>query len=173
MATQKNQYGSLTAFVITLASLASYAAQEGTLVTNAVNLFIDMIISGFITVGAAAAIGDCYLLLSSSDGTNISSPASGSNAVISPALNIDLLGTLNPGDKVPGTELIFATRIKTRGIAATTKVSFEPIAVSQLFGGALPPGGIAPVIVNCQGQAFDATGGHFAINYTGLTYQIA
>ncbi len=51
--------------------------REGTLVTNAVDLFIDMIISGFITVGAAAAIGDCYLLLSSSDGTNISSPASG------------------------------------------------------------------------------------------------
>ena len=172
MATQKNQYGSLTAFTITLASLASYAAREGTLVTNAVNLFIDMIISGFITVGAALSTGDCYLLLSASDGTNTASPATGSDAGIT-IPSIDLLGTLNPGDKVPGTELIFATKIRTRGIAATTKVSFEPIAVAALFGGTIPPGGIAPVIVNCQGQAFDATSGHFAINYTGLTYQIA
>jgi hypothetical protein len=51
-------------------------------------------------------------------------------------------------------------------------VAFESFFVAALFGGNIPAGGIASVIVNCQGQAFDATSGHFAINYTGLTYQI-
>lgn len=172
MATQKNLYGAVTAFTLTGTSLGSYAAREGTIVDNSVNLYIDMEITGKVTVGAAAALGDCYLLLSASDGTNKTYPATGADAAIT-IPSIDLLGTLRPGDKVPGTELIFCCAIKTRGVAAATAVPFSAGFVAQLFGGNIPIGGIAPVLVNCQGQAFDATAGHTVLNYTGLQYQIA
>ncbi len=172
MATQKNLYSSLTAFTITLASLGSYAAREGTIVSNSTNSYIDMSFSGKITVGAAAATGNCYLLASSSDGTSIDYPATGADAGIT-IPSIDQLGTLQYGQLVPGTMLRMIETINTRGIAATTAVPFGPIWVAQAFNGNIPLGGIAPVIVNCQGQAFDATAGHFSVSYVGLQYTIA
>jgi hypothetical protein len=174
MATQSYLYSSLTAFTITLVSLASYGAREGTLVANSTNLYIDLIMSGKLTVGAAAATGDCYLLLSSSDGTNISYPATGADANLTlPPVGMLSLGSLNPGDKVPGTALRFCLKIPTNGVAATTAVPFDSFSVAQIFNGQIPLGGVAPVIVNAQGQAFDATSGHFAIDYVGVKYTIA
>jgi len=174
MATQSILYGATTAFTITLASLGSFAAREGTLVANSTNKYIDMIISGKLTVGAAAANGDCYVLLSSSDATNISYPATGADAGITlGGLAIASLATLLPGDKVPGTALRFCVKVPTAGVAATTAVPFDSFSAANIFNGQIPIGGIAPVVVNCQGQAFDATAGHFAINYTGVQYTIS
>lgn len=173
MATQKNLYGSTTAFMLTGTSLGSYAAREGTLVANSSNLYIDMEISGKVTVGAAEALGDCYLLLSSSDGSNISYPATGADAsIVVPS--IDLLGTLRPGRQGAGHRADFpAAQSRRAACRATTAVPFNAGFIAQLFGGNIPIGGVAPVLVNCQGQAFDSTAGHTVINYTGLQYQIA
>lgn len=174
MATQKILYGSVTAFTITGTSLGSYAAREGTIVSNSTNAYVDMMISGSIYTGAAVPTGNVYMLLSSSDGTSISYPATGSDAGIAAGvIPIETLGSLQPGQMVPGTELIYAFTIQTRGLAAATKIPFGGIYVAQLFNGNIPIGGIAPVLVNCQGQAFDATAGHTVIDYTGLTYTIA
>lgn len=92
MATQSYLYSSVTAFTITGTSLGSYAGREGTIVSNSTNLYIDLILSGKVTVGAAVALGNVYLLLSSSDGTNISYPATGSDAGIT--VPIENLGSL-------------------------------------------------------------------------------
>lgn len=175
MASQTLLYSpSLTAFTLTGTSLASFAAREGTIVANSTNLAIDYAISGKISVGAAAATGDCYLLASSSDGTNISYPATGSDASLAlPARAIAALDSLQYGQQVPGTELIFLAKIPTNGAPATTVIPFGGIYVAQAFGGNIPIGGFAPVLVNCQGQAFDATAGHTVINYVGLKYTIA
>lgn len=151
-------------------SLANNAAREGTLVDNTSNLYMDAILSGFVTVGAAAATGNCYVLLSSSDATTVSYPATGSNAsIVVPVAN---LGALTLGQIVPGTALVFLYTIGTMGVAATTAVGFENLSVAQAFGGNLPPKW-APVLVNCQGQSFDATAGHTVINYNGVTYTTA
>ena len=177
MATQNLNYGSVTAFTITGTSLANFSAREGTIVTNTANKYIDMVISGKISVGAAAGTGNVFLLASSSDGTNISYPATGTDANITQASfgasGINALGQLQYGQVVPGTGLVFLATIFTAGVPATTVVPFFNIYVAQAFGGNIPIGGIAPVLVNCQGQAFDATPGHTVVNYTGLTYTIA
>lgn len=174
MATQSLLYSAVTAFTLTGTSLASYAGREGTIVTNTSNLFIDMMLSGKISVGAGVATGNCYILASSSDGTQISYPATGSDANITiPPLGVAALESLQYGQPVPGTALVFLYKIPTAGVAATTVVPFEGIYVAGAFNNNIPIGGWAPVLVNCQGQSFDATAGHTVINYTGLRYTIA
>jgi hypothetical protein len=41
------------------------------------------------------------------------------------------------------------------------------------MAGLTVPESFSPVIVNCQGQAFDATAGHFAVYYTVIEQTIA
>ena len=174
MATQSLLYSSVTALTLTGTSLASYGGREGTIVANSTNLYVDMVLSGKISVGAAVATGNCYLLASSSDGTNISYPATGTDAAMTmPAISIASMELLQYGQLVPGTALVFLYKIPTQGLAATTVVPIPNIYVAQAFGGNIPIGGWAPVLVNCQGQVFDATAGHTVMNYTGLKYTIA
>ena len=171
MAVTRVTYGGVTAITLTGTSLANFAAREGTLVVNTTNLYMDAILSGYVTVGAAAATGNCYILFSSSDATTVSYPATGSNAsIVLPGL--DSISTLTVGQQLPGTGLVYGYTIGTKGVAATTAVGFENLSVAQCFGGNLPPQW-APVLVNCQGQAFDATAGHTVINYNGITYTTA
>ena len=173
MATQTLLYGSVTAFTLTGASLAANACREGTIVANSSNLFIDMELSGSITLGAAASTGDAYILLSSSDGTTISSPASGADAgIVITGLGAFLpsLETLQIGMTVPTTDLVFLMKLSCRGLAAGAVVKFNNIYVAQAFGGNIPIGGWAPVLVNCTGQALSASASLF--DYTGLKYTI-
>lgn len=172
MATQALLYGSVTAFTLTGASLAANACREGTIVTNSSNLYIDMALSGSITLGAAASTGDAYILLSSSDGTTISSPATGSDAGVTlPGAAIPSFDSLQIGMTVPATDLIFLMKLSCRGLAAGAVVKFNNIYVAQAFGGNIPIGGWAPVLVNCTGQALSASASLF--DYTGLKYTIA
>jgi hypothetical protein len=176
MATANTKYGSVTAFTITLASLASYGAREGTAVSNTANLYLDAIFSGKITVGAAAATGDCHILLGSFDSNNYAYPLTGADANVTlQGKSITCLDSLQYGMPVPGTGLIYLCRVPTYGVAAATAVPFQSLSISQAFqiGGLALPESFSPVVVNCQGQAFDATAGHFAIFYTGITQTIA
>ena len=177
MATASAKYGSVTAFTITGTSLADMAAREGTIVSNSTNLALDAILSGFIYSGAASPTGDSYLLLSSSDGTTPSFPATGSDAGITiPRIAWEAMESMQFGQIVPGTQLVFALKLALNGMAAATKFGFANISVSQAFnlgGLALPIGGFAPVLLNGQGQAQDATAGHTVINYTLVNQTIA
>ena len=177
MATQSDLYSSVTAFVLTGASLADKAAREGTLVANSTNLYIDMLLSGKITTGAAISAGNCYILLSSSDATNISYPATGADAGITPGslalASLELLASpyVPPFQKVPGTELVFFTKLSTAGTAAGAAFTFQNLSVAAAFNGQIPIGGWAPVLVNMSGQALSATATVF--NWTGVKYTIA
>jgi hypothetical protein len=176
MATAKEALTVPTAITLTATSLADMAARESTLVDNTTNLYLDAIISGFIYSGAAVPTGDCYLLLSSSDGTTPSYPATGVDASIIVPRNVwTALNMLSYGDKAPGTELIFLTRLRTRGMPAAAKFGFGNIAISQAFslgGLGLPPfWGV--VLLNAQGQAFDGTAGHTVLNYSGVFQSVS
>ena len=170
MATTKIAYGSTTGFTCTLTSLGSYASREGTIVANTSTLADDYIISGTIVMGAAVSKGDLYLLLSSSDGNNASNPATGSDAsIVVPG--IDKLGALQPGQTVPGTNLKFMGIIPANTLAAGAAADFVMGGVAAIFNGNPPNGGIAPVIVNCTGQALAASAG--TIYYTAITFTTA
>jgi hypothetical protein len=176
MATAKTAYGSVTAITVTGTSLADMAARECTLVVNTSNLYLDAILSGFIYSGAAVPTGNCFILLGSSDATTPADPLTGSDAAITlPRIAWCSMESLQFGQPVPGTGLVFGYKIQTMGRAAATKVGFENLSVSQAFqmgGLALPPQwGV--VLCNGQGQAFDATAGHTVINYNGITQTIA
>ncbi len=102
MATAKTAYAGVVAITLTGTSLADMAAREGTLVVNTSNLYLDAIVSGKITTGAAVPTGNCYMLLSSSDATNISYPATGSDAEITiPRIAWAQMESLTFGQLVP------------------------------------------------------------------------
>ena len=178
MATAKTLYAvGPTAFTITLASLASFGAREGTAVSNTTNLGLDVTFSGKVAAGAAVPSGDCYLLAGSFDGNNYSYPLTGADANVTlSAKAICSLAGLQYGQLVPGTGLVFLEAIGTFGLAAATLgVAFPPLSISQAFqmAGLTVPESFSPVIVNCQGQAFDATAAHFAVYYTVIEQTIA
>lgn len=179
MATQSILYPATpTAFTMTSnTSLGNFVAAQGAIVTNTSNLLIDSMISGFSTVGAAVALGDEYMLFASSDGTTLSKPATGTDATLTlltayPHIFASL-DALQYGQIVPGTGLVFGFRINMTGLAIGTAVGFPTMFVAAAFGGNLPYGGWGPVQVNMQGQAHDATAGHFVVNWTGIKYTIA
>lgn len=171
MAVTKITYGSLTTVTLTLTSLGSYASREGTLVDNTTTLAMDYVLSGSVKMGAAVSTGDIHVLASSSDGTNISSPATGTDAAIT-IPQIDKLGSLSPGQAVPGTDLIYVGRVNCTGQAAAAVVKFDLGAVAlPVFGGNLPLKW-APVFVNCTGQGLDGTAGG-TVSQTAITFTTA
>lgn len=183
MATATSIYGGAagTAFTITLASLAVNGARQATFINNqsATNA-LDTSVSGFVAVGAAAAVGNCWVLAGGYDGTTYpwggAAILGASDAAVTMNRSLFLLDSLQYGQIVPGTSLIFLATIPTAGLAATTlNVSFGPIGLSQAFqmGGLITPVAYSVVVVNGQGQAFDATAGHFAMYYNTTKQQIA
>lgn len=166
MASIKTALGGVTAITLGGASLGSYAAREGTLVVNTTNLYLDAMISGTLTMGAAVSLGDCYLLLSASDATNITTPATGSDAAIV-VPQLDKLGSDILGQPHPGCDLIFFYRINCTGAAAAAVIKYYvPIGVASAFDGNLPPQW-APVLVNCTGQALSSSA--TVTNYNGVS----
>lgn len=166
MANIKASLATLTAITLTGASMPAYAGREGTLVDNTTNLYLDAELSGNITMGAGVSVGDIYVLLSASDGTNISTPATGSDAAVGIAvIPFGLLGGLQMGQRVPTTGLIFLGTIGCAGSASGALIKYFFGSVAAAFGGNLPLKW-APVLVNGTGLVLSATAS--VTNYTGV-----
>ncbi len=137
-------YGSVQNITITLANLADAAARQSVSVDNAVNLFLDAMVSIAIQLAAGAPAGDKKIEVyayGSVDGSTFTDNASGSDAAITLRVptNLQLLGTIECPD---------AGGLTYKGI-------FPSVATA--FNGLLPyKWGI--VIVNRTGLAFAATG---------------
>jgi hypothetical protein len=102
----------------------------------------------------------------------LSSPAAGSDGPLAlPGAVLPSLDSLQLGMTVSATDLVFLMKLSCRGLAAGAVVKFNNIYVAQAFGGNIPIGGWAPVLINCTGQALSASASLF--NYTGLKYSIA
>jgi hypothetical protein len=177
MATQKLLYTAPAAFTLSAASVVNGSAREGTIITNTANLYIDDMLSGKSITPGTVALADQYILLSSSDGTQISYPATGTDSTLvllsAQPRALASLDTLQYGQLVPGTSLIYAYKIPMAGVAVSTAIPFTGIYVANAFGGNIPYGGWAPVLVNLTGSTNNATAGNFVFNETGLQYTIA
>jgi hypothetical protein len=168
MANIKTSYAAAAAITITLASLANNTGRESTVVDNSSNDYLDAELNLDIKMGAAAPIGEVYVLLSSTiDGTKFSAPATGADAALTPAM-IAFLDQMMPGQKLPGTGLIFIGKMFCRGLAAAATVNDNfGGSIAAIYGGNLPvKWGI--VVVNCTGQALDATEGNHTKQYVGV-----
>lgn len=177
MATQKLLFSGPTVVTISPASVVNGSAREGTIVTNSANLFIDEMLSGKSFTPLSVALGDQYILFSSSDATNISYPATGIDSTIV-LLSVQpralmSLDVLQYGQLVPGTSLVYGYKIPMTGTALSTSIPFTGIYAANAFGGNLPFGGWAPVLVNMTGFTNSITAGNFVFNKTGLQYTIA
>lgn len=150
----KTAFGTSTAITCTMASLASAAARQSTVVDNGTNKFVDALVNISVKTSASAPSGEkaVYVYVyGSEDGTNYSGEASGSDAsyTISSPTNLTLLG-----------------RIECPAASTTYKGVFS---VGFAFGGRLPrKWGI--IIKNATGNALDASEGSHQKTYTGIYY---
>jgi hypothetical protein len=158
MSVIKAQYGTNNqAVTITLASLASTAAQSSTSVDNTTNLFLDVAITVKFKTAAASvsATGfvNVFVYGTADGGTTWSGGVSGTDAAYT-------------GNK---DSTIFLGSIPA--IAnATTYVGLFKLSRAFGFGGIPSNWGI--IIDNESGAAFDATAGNHAVIYQGQLEQV-
>lgn len=149
IATQTDTVGSTTAFIITLASLATSTVgvgRQSTLVTS--NTARSALIACKITMGTTPTINTLiYVYLIRGDGTLNDDNAGASDAGLT-IINAPLLGTILCS-------------------AATSNVSYYGVFDTKFLGSLGPSFGIA--VVNSSGAALNATAGNFTCEYTKLT----
>jgi hypothetical protein len=151
-----NSYGTNNQTItITLASLASSAQRQSTVVSNTTNLFIDALVQLTIKTGAsgvaATGIVNVYAFGTSDGGTTYGENAGSTDAAITLTVppNLKLIGTIN-------------------AVANATVYKSNPLSVSAAFNGRLPASwGI--VVENKTSATFDTTAGNFKVAYQGVS----
>lgn len=155
MATVTDNFGSTTAFTITLASLANSTAgvgRQSTLIDNTSTKYTSAHIAVKFTVGTsptANTLISVYLIRG--DGTINDDNAGASDAGLT-VKNAPLLGT------------ILCT-------ATTSDVAYYGFFDTKFLGSLGKTFGIA--VVNSTGATSNATGGNFTAEYTGITQTVA
>ncbi len=155
--TDNIKYGTTTAITITLNSLASSATvgRQATVVTNAVNLFDDVLVTIILSTAAGAPANDkaVYVYLAGSeDGTNYDQD----DGVIGAT---DAAYTVNAPSNLKGPIAV--------NCPTASKVYNKVFSLAQFFGGRVPLKWV-PVVVNFEGQSLNASGN--SMSYTGITY---
>lgn len=155
------------AFTINLASLASdtnlLAGRAGTPFDNSTNLYLDGFVGGKFKVGGT--------------------PVAGSRIEVWAFGNLDDVPTYP--DSITGTDAaktMSSLAVKRSGLRLVQSIevdatggatySFGPVAVSQLFGGALPDK-FGVFVTHNTGVAFDSTGSNHAVNFIPLYINVA
>lgn len=157
MANAKIAYGTdAQAITVTLASLASGSSRESALIDNVTNLFLDALVQAKVKTNASAPTGDKAVHVYCWGGVDYTATATypdtvtGADAAITPN---------SP------TQLKYLGSIWTP--AASTTYIGGPFSIAERFGGTLPAKwGL--VFTNATGNALDATGGSFEVQYQGV-----
>lgn len=155
MASAKTEYGTASTFTCTLASLASAAVRQSTVVDNSSDKFLDVLVQMVVKNHASSApTGDkavyIYAYATADDGTTYGDTATGTDG---------------------GITLDDPTQLKLIGVlrftaAAQTKES-DPMSVAAAYNGVLPKKwGI--VVKNATGFALDTTEGSHKKLYQGV-----
>jgi hypothetical protein len=158
MTTSKSLLTSGNAITITLASLASAAYRQSTVIDNTTNLYLDAMVQLSIKTGStgtsATGTVSVYVYGSANTGTNYTDGASGSDAAMTPTspTNLKLIGIINAVAN-----------------ATTYTGNFN---VGAAFGGYLP-GKWGIVIFNNTGHALDTTEGNHTKVFEALQIQSA
>lgn len=164
MTTASIQYGTATAFTITLASLASdatniIAGRESTAIDNSSTLAVDVTVGGKIMTGTTPTVNKQIEVWAygSYDGTTYTAGASGTDNNFSPTGEKALMGLL----------IVIPTD-------ATSNHSYEfgPCSIAQAFGGVMPKK-FGVFVVHNTGVALNATGSNHEIKYTSIKYTSA
>jgi hypothetical protein len=158
MSVVKAQYGtSNQALTITLASLATTAAREGTAVDNTTNLFLDVTVTVKVKTNAAGTSATGFVNVfcygTADGGTTYAGAATGTDAAYA-------------GNK---DSLLFLGSIPTIANATTYVGLFK---LGRAFGFGAMPALWGIVIDNESGAAFDATAGNHAVIYQGQLEQV-
>jgi len=168
MAAIKEALSGTTVVTCTIAAaITNYAARESTQVNNTSNLYLDANLIVKIQNGGTAATGDSWILLSGGDGTNFTTPATGTDAAIV-VPQIDKLGGEQTGQVHAGTNLIVLGKMNMTGLAITTSATAMFGSIAQAFGGNLLPLW-GPVVVNASGNAYGTTTANSLIWYDGVS----
>lgn len=162
MADVKEKLGTdAQAITITLASLASAASRESATVDNTTNLYLDALVQAKVKTNASAPTGDKQVHVWVWGAVDYTATATfpdtvtGSDAAITPNSPTQLryLGSIN----CPSASTSY---IKLLG------------SIAEQFGGVLPAKwGL--VFTNATGNALDATGGSFEVQYQGISGTVA
>jgi len=158
MATLRLSYGSSTAIVVTLASLAASSARQSTLVDNTGNTFVDAIVQVRVKLASGTPSGDRAVYIyayGSEDGTDLTDNATGTDGAITlrQPSNLRLLGAIDTPD--------------SGGLSYVS----HPMSLMQAFGGFGLPRKWGIVVHNLSGVAFSATEGDHRKGYTGIYFQ--
>lgn len=162
MASVKIAYGTSTAIVITLASLASSATagRTCTAVDNSSNLFDDALVTLAFKTSSSALANDktVYVYVyGSEDGTVF-------NASSAEGVGTDGASTPDSPTNMKGPIAVSCPAVST-----TYRTVFS---VAGFFAGRMPKKW-GFVVRNFTGQALDSTGGNHQATYTGITYTVA
>lgn len=158
----KIEYGTdAVGITITLASLASAASRESNTVDNTSNKYLDALVMLKVKTNASAPAGDkavhvyCWGTADYTATATYPDTVTGADAGITPN---------NP------TQLKYLGSIFT----ASASTSYQSLlgSIAERFGGTLPAKwGV--VVTNATGNALDATGGSFELQYQGIYATVA
>lgn len=158
MATIKDQFSAVSAFTITLASLANSTAgvgRQSTMIDNSTNLYESAIISLTITTGTTPTANTpiyVFLIRSNKDTTAIRDDGAGaSDAGITIVQSVPLGAIIVP--------------------AATSNAAYKRNFDTSSLGPLGPEWGIA--VVNSSGAALNSTGGNHVASWIGRTQTVA
>ena len=157
------------ALTITLASLASSATfitgRQSTVVDNLSPNYVDVILSGQVTVGTTPTVSTNINLYVLAPLKVVASTASYPIATTTQLGATDAAATFEANQlaqlRFAGSALVIATSDRA--------YAFEPISVASLFGGIMPAKwGI--YVANGTGVALNATDGNHWFHYQGIKY---
>lgn len=174
MATTTTNYSSTTdtsALTITLASLATSASlvagRQSTVVSNATDKFMDVILSGQVTVGTSPTTAKAIAvyvfaplkIASSTASYPIATATALGESDAAATFEIDQLNCL----RLAGAMNVIATSDRA--------YSLEPVSIASLFGGVMPiKWGI--FVTHNTAVNLNATAGNHWFHYTGIKYDV-
>lgn len=156
MATIQTKYGSEDqTLTITLTSLASGSAREGTAIDNSSNKFLDVLVMVKVRFANTAPTGDKRVYIYAAGTVDSTSPewpdaVTGTDAAI----------TLDSPTQLKLIGAIEAAQNLTR--------KSEPMSVAQAFGGLMPVNWDI-IILNSSGAALTATASDHTVKYQGIS----
>lgn len=175
MATSTTNYDSTTdtnALTITLASLATSASlvagRQSTTVSNATNKYMDVLLSGQITVGTTPTTAKTIAVYVFAPLKIVSSTAS------YPIATTTALGESDAAATFEADQLNALRFAGAMNIIATSDRAYalEPVSVASLFGGVMPiKWGI--FVTHNTGVNLNSTAGNHWFHWTGIKYDVA
>src|SRR5208282_404416 len=155
--------------LVSLASSVTVGGESNT-VDNTSTLADDYMLTAVIKTGASIHRGMLHFFIVPQDGTNVGSPATGSDAALT-ILNAPIgVDSMRPGDPLPGSSFKYLGSADLRGLATGTAYNFLFRGIGSLLGGSLTAK-YSVFVLNMSGATLASSGS--SISQTAITYTTA